>query len=391
MTWVIRVMLHDFLAAYGLWMLVSLPVALWLGGTAAVTPVLRVGLLVALAVLAIPSKLRLELLDPSRVRAGLSSAYLASAISAPLLAIPGGGGAAIFAPAVGLLAYALGHRREALSISRVVFAGLAAPVSYLLWITALRLDVGKGLLSEFHPVKWTAAGFVIAASVGFASRCQDGLNAADDHLSLAEALRAWPRDEPRTARGALGCGAALVLGLLPVAVILGLRLNTPAWFAPGATLGFAAGMLIGMRVGGNLGFRAGFRVGRVLFVSITAMMDLRVYVRERILTLFGFVAGYFVAASWFAALYLDAWRHNANAFHGLPEHPVFGDFLYFSVMTMATVGYGDISPGIGYTRSLAVAEVMVGLVWTTLVLAGVLWLHERPRNNGTVEKARGDA
>ncbi len=47
--------------------------------------------------------------------------------------------------------------------------------------------------------------------------------------------------------------------------------------------------------------------------------------------------------------------------HVLRLHHVFADALYFSVMTMTTVGYGDITPTSGLARALTMAQAIMGM------------------------------
>ncbi len=62
-------------------------------------------------------------------------------------------------------------------------------------------------------------------------------------------------------------------------------------------------------------------------------------------------------------------------------HPE-GDFAYFSFVTMTTVGYGDLTPGISIARSLAVLEAVIGqMVLVTLVARTVASLSGRARRD----------
>jgi hypothetical protein len=99
--------------------------------------------------------------------------------------------------------------------------------------------------------------------------------------------------------------------------------------------------------------------------------------------LVAFVLGYAAIVFIFACFYAAAWqRSRLTAFQGInlnmAQHPSFGDFVYFSVVTMATLGYGDVIPSDAITRTLACVEVVIGVGWVTVVLSAAAALA-RPR------------
>ena len=49
--------------------------------------------------------------------------------------------------------------------------------------------------------------------------------------------------------------------------------------------------------------------------------------------------------------------------------------IYFSFVTLSTVGYGDIIPVSGVARMLAIAEAMVGMFYVTLLIARLVALY----------------
>jgi Ion channel len=57
-----------------------------------------------------------------------------------------------------------------------------------------------------------------------------------------------------------------------------------------------------------------------------------------------FALGYLVIAFIFAGVFASVWRADSAAFKGLSEHPTPIDFGYYSVVTISTTGYGDVSP-----------------------------------------------
>ena len=43
--------------------------------------------------------------------------------------------------------------------------------------------------------------------------------------------------------------------------------------------------------------------------------------------------------------------------------------MYFSLVTLSTVGYGDIAPAVAVTRSLANLESLIGQLYPTILIA----------------------
>src|SRR5205823_5787080 len=94
-----------------------------------------------------------------------------------------------------------------------------------------------------------------------------------------------------------------------------------------------------------------------------------------------FLVGYMAIVLIFACFYAAAWQYNHTAsFKGLIVSPAprFADFVYFSIITMTTVGYGDVFPTDGLTRTLACVEVILGVGWVTVVLSAAAALA-RPK------------
>lgn len=51
------------------------------------------------------------------------------------------------------------------------------------------------------------------------------------------------------------------------------------------------------------------------------------------------------------------------------------DLLYFSYVTLATLGYGDVVPATDGARSLAVLEGLCGTVYMAILVARLIGLH----------------
>ena len=57
------------------------------------------------------------------------------------------------------------------------------------------------------------------------------------------------------------------------------------------------------------------------------------------------------------------------------------DFIYFSFVTLTTVGYGDVTPVHPVARSLAVAEALTGQLYPAILLARLVSLATGSRSS----------
>jgi inward rectifier potassium channel len=93
-----------------------------------------------------------------------------------------------------------------------------------------------------------------------------------------------------------------------------------------------------------------------------------------------FFAGLFVAEIVlnvvFALLYIAEPGSIANA---RPGH--FGDAFFFSIETLATVGYGVLSPATTWGHVVSATEIMVGLAFTAIMTGLIFVRFSRPKPN----------
>jgi hypothetical protein len=51
------------------------------------------------------------------------------------------------------------------------------------------------------------------------------------------------------------------------------------------------------------------------------------------------------------------------------------DFIYFSFVTLSTLGYGDVLPLVGPAKALAYIEAIIGQLYLTILVARLVGLH----------------
>jgi hypothetical protein len=88
------------------------------------------------------------------------------------------------------------------------------------------------------------------------------------------------------------------------------------------------------------------------------------------------VAAYLIAGLIFSDLYqvVDLFSRGSLALLGQPMPPTKEHFIYFSFVTLSTVGYGDIVPLHPVSRSLATLEALIGQLYPTIFIGRLLSL-----------------
>jgi voltage-gated potassium channel Kch len=88
-------------------------------------------------------------------------------------------------------------------------------------------------------------------------------------------------------------------------------------------------------------------------------------------TLYGASAVYLLVGLTFGMAFTVIAAHNPGAFHFAlaGEGSTWGDYVYFSFVTLTTLGFGDIIPASSLTRSLAFQEAVFGVLYTTVLVA----------------------
>jgi hypothetical protein len=119
---------------------------------------------------------------------------------------------------------------------------------------------------------------------------------------------------------------------------------------------------------------------RVVCLSILALMTLKRTLRPGRVTVyrvFGGIAGYLLIGYTWTFAYQLLLLQAPGAIHFEPALPdAFSQqpshLIYFSFVTLTTVGYGDVHPVLPAARSLAVAEALVGQLYLAILIASLV-------------------
>lgn len=126
------------------------------------------------------------------------------------------------------------------------------------------------------------------------------------------------------------------------------------------------------------------------FVFLTIMLLKRIFSSPHVNTntLLASVCLYFaIAVLWAMAFGIIAIAIPGSFVSGgapLPAAQVSG-LLYFSVVTLTTLGYGDITPMSGPAQSFAAVEALFGQIYLTVLVARLVGLHIAERHTDSKE------
>ena len=137
------------------------------------------------------------------------------------------------------------------------------------------------------------------------------------------------------------------------------------------------------------------RLGRTVEIATTlpllallAVGILQYIFRNRTLSLdgiFATVTVYLLIAMFFSMLYLLLIEWNPASFNlqleGMAPQSLQSSLLYFSLITLATVGYGDILPISETARTLAVIEATVGQFYVAVIVAIFVGMYATQRRD----------
>jgi hypothetical protein len=99
-------------------------------------------------------------------------------------------------------------------------------------------------------------------------------------------------------------------------------------------------------------------------------------------TLLGAICVYIFIGLFFAYVDLAYQFVTGTSYFAQPGHHGPSDFIYFSFITMTTVGYGDLSPAKGLPRTTAVLEALMGQIFLVVLVSRLVAMYT-PRSGAS--------
>lgn len=112
-----------------------------------------------------------------------------------------------------------------------------------------------------------------------------------------------------------------------------------------------------------------------VFVTVVMLSDVFSHPRVTGATVSGALCAFVLIGVVFALVYRGIIAIDPGAFRGSgPESPSGDDMAYFSIVTLTTLGYGDITPVSDAARNIAMFEALVGQLYLVAVVARLVGL-----------------
>jgi hypothetical protein len=120
-------------------------------------------------------------------------------------------------------------------------------------------------------------------------------------------------------------------------------------------------------------------VGALFFGAVAAELLLAILAPHHKVTMsliHGAIAVYLLIGVCFSFIYLSVFAIDPTAFRGVEgTTAAFNQFLYFSVVTLTTLGYGDVTPVTRIGGSFATMEATLGQIYLTVLVARLVGMQ----------------
>lgn len=127
-------------------------------------------------------------------------------------------------------------------------------------------------------------------------------------------------------------------------------------------------------------FIPGLIFGTLFMVFVTAVILRSVVAAAQVTmeTLYGSIAGYVLLGLTWGGVFFLINTIRPAAFHSTiaPGTAIsWPDFMFFSFVTLTTIGYGDIVPVSAMAKSIVILEAVTGIMYPAVMIARLVALH----------------
>jgi hypothetical protein len=120
-------------------------------------------------------------------------------------------------------------------------------------------------------------------------------------------------------------------------------------------------------------------VGATLPITVVRVLKHRRVTQETVL---GALCCYVLVGLTFAFVYLAVSEFRDAPFFVQPGEHVQSEYVYFSFVTLTTLGFGDLSPSVGLPQALTALEALLGQVFLVTLVARLVTLWVRHSDGG---------
>jgi hypothetical protein len=171
----------------------------------------------------------------------------------------------------------------------------------------------------------------------------------------------------------LATAVVLAITLSITMLASGARRGTVRILLGFAGLGIGASIIIAItRVGAASGYLALTSLLLTLVTMGGLVRRLRIQAEISVLTVLAALCIYMLLGLSFGFLYAAIGDLGSQPFFASRVHETPSDYIYFSFITLATVGYGDLAPQGGIGRALAVTEGLTGQIYLVTAVAALV-------------------
>jgi Ion channel len=184
------------------------------------------------------------------------------------------------------------------------------------------------------------------------------------------------------ALGLSGIGLQAFVGLNLLAAALPLEGRKVRWLLPAILVGAIALGIVSRHVG-HVGLSTASLILWTGIALYAVFVTLRLVLRSPAITLehlYAALSTYLLVGVFLGLLYWtleEAWPASIVVIGQAPHQFSLAEGIYFSFITLATVGYGDMVPGTDIVRGLAIVEAIAGQFYLAVMIARLMSLYMR--------------